>query len=364
MKRATVALVALMTVFGTSMGISMFLYPASGETGNMEMAIGEVVSEDATFDSLTVTFSQARVYGPDSGWTETAMDDTPVNLTDLEGSGSATIANLSLEAGDYTKVELVVDSVAAQVDGEDVDVFVPSGKLKVVGKFRVFEDGTAGYDFDLRIVKRGNQDVYNLLPVIGKRTNPDNDKGKDKDDDGDDDGGQDSGGNDNPGKGHLMMAIGKSKNDISDFDHLNVTFYKARVFELVDNSTDDNSTDGNSTDGNSTEVIWTEIMLDNVTVDLTNLTATNETIVGNLSLDAGNYTKVELFVSSVVGIVKGQQVEVFVPSGKLKIVGDFEVKANETLELTFDIDVVQRGHRAVYNLLPVIAKNQDDEDDD
>lgn len=349
--------------------MSLFLYPASGETGNMEMAVGEVVSEDAVFDSLTVTFSQARVYSPDSGWTETVMDDTPVNLTDLEGSGTATIANLTLEAGDYTKVELVVDAVAAQVDGEDVDVFVPSGKLKVVGKFSVFEDGTAGYDFDLRIVKRGNQDAYNLLPVIGKRTGPDNDKDKGEGDDGDDDGGNGHGGSDNPGKGHLMMALGKSMHDISNFDHLNVTFYKARIFELVDNSTDDNSsddnsTDDNSTDDNSTEVMWTEIMLDNVTVDLTNLTATNETIVGNLSLDAGNYTKVELFVSSVVGIVNGQQVEVFVPSGKLKIVGDFEVKANETLELTFDIDVVQRGHRPVYNLLPVIAKNQDDEDDD
>ena len=342
MRKAIVLLAALSTILGTSIGISIFLYPASGETGTMEMAIGEVVSEDAAFDSLTVTFSQARVYSPDSGWTETVMDDTPVNLTDLEGSGTATIANLTLETGDYTKVELVVDSVAAQVDGEDVDVFVPSGKLKVVGKFSVFEDGTAGYDFDLRIVKRGNQDAYNLLPVIGKRTGPDNDKGKDKDDDG----GESNG---DPGKGHVMMAIGKSKDSISDFDHLNVTFYKARIFEMANNSTEAN---------------WTDVELDNVTVDLTNLTATNETIVGNLSLDAGNYTKIELYVSDVVGIVNGQQVEVFVPSGKLKIVGAFEVKANETLELTFDINVVQRGHRAVYNLLPVIAKNQGDEDDD
>jgi len=342
MRKAIVLLAALSTIVGTSMGISIFLYPASGETGNMEMAIGEVVSEDATFDSLTVTFSQARIYSPDSGWTETAMDDTPVNLTDLEGSGTATIANLTLEAGDYTKVELVVDSVAAQVDGEDVDVFVPSGKLKVVGKFSVFEDGTAGYDFDLRIVKRGNQDAYNLLPVIGKRNGPDDGNGKDKGDDG----GEGDGG---PGMGHVRMAIGKSKNDISDFDHLNVTFWKARIFEMANNSTEAN---------------WTEVELDNVTVDLTNLTATNETIVGNLSLDAGNYSKVELYVSSVVGIVDGEEVEVFVPSGRLKIVGAFDLEANETLELTFDIDVVQRGHRAVYNLLPVIVKNQGDEDDD
>ena len=66
----------------------------------------------------------------------------------------------------------------------------------------------------------------------------------------------------------------------------------------------------------------------------------------------------------MVGIVDGEEVEVFVPSGKLKIVGAFDLEEKETASFTFDIDVVQRGKRAVYNLLPVIAKNQDDEDDD
>jgi hypothetical protein len=147
------------------------------------------------------------------------------------------------------------------------------------------------------------------------------------------------------------MAIGKVKRDVGDFDHLNVTFHKARIHQVY-------------MDNNTTTYNWTEVELDNVTVDLTNLSATNETIVGNLTLDAGNYTKIELLVSDVVGIVDGEEVEVFVPSGKLKIVGDFNLTDNETASFTFDIDVVQRGKRAVYNLLPVIAKNQEDEEDD
>ena len=343
MRRAIVILAALSTIVGTTVGISMLLPPTNGGVGNMTLTVGEVVSGDTTFDNLTVTFSQARVYSPDSGgWTETPLDDTPADLLGLGSDGTATIANLTLEEGDYTKVELVVANVTAQVGGEDVEVIVPSGKLKLVGKFTVFDDGTAGYDFDIRVVKRGNKDIYNLLPVIGKRSGPDDGKGKGGNDDGEDGDGQAK-------KGQLRMAIGRSGTDVDDFDLLNVTFNKARIFEMSNNSTESN---------------WTEIELDNVTVDLTNLTATNETIVANLSLDAGNYSKVELFVAKVVGIVDGEQVEVFVPSGKLKIVGAFEVKDNETLEFVFDIHVVQRGHKAVYNLLPVIAKNHGEDDDD
>lgn len=344
MRRAAVLLVVLSAVVGTSLGISMFLPPTTGGTGSMELAVGEVDSGDATFDDLTVTFSTARVYAPVGGWTEIPLDGAQVDLLVLNGSGTATIANLTLPEGDYTKVEFTVANITAQVGGEDVQVIVPSGKLKLVGKFSVFADGSAGYDFDIRVVKRGNKDIYNLLPVIGKRSAPDDGKGN-----GGGEGGSDGHGKGGAEKGQLRMAIGKSRADVDAFDHLNVTFYKARVYQAVNNSTEAN---------------WTEMELDNVTVDLTNLTSTNQTIVANLSLDAGNYTKVELFVSEVVGIVDGEPVDVFVPSGKLKIVGSFEVEANETLEFTFDIHVVQRGHQAVYNLLPVIAKNQGDEDDD
>jgi len=339
MTRITTLLAVLMLMIGTALGVAVFLDPEGGGSGSLEITVGGATMEDAYLDSLTVTFSKARVY-QDDGWTETVMDDTPVDLTELGENGTGTIANLTLEEGDYDKVELYVDQVTAMVDGEEVEVFVPSGKLKVVGGFSVDSDASATFEFDIRLVKRGNQEKYNIIPVIGKRAGPDKDDDKGKDDD-------DKKGNSN--KGQLRLAYGKSKTDIGDFDHLNVTFYKARVFQIANNSTESN---------------WTEIELDNVTVDLTNLTATNETIVANLSLDAGNYTKVELYVSDVLGIIDGDEVEVFVPSGNLKVVGAFEVKANETAEFTFDIDVVQRGKRAIYNLLPVIAKNQGDEDDD
>ncbi|NOQ54071.1 MAG: DUF4382 domain-containing protein [Thermoplasmata archaeon] len=339
MRKPIGILAVVMTVIG-SLSTVILIGPVGGVDGGLELSVGEVSAEPGELTELTVTFNKARVFpsDDDGAWTETVLDDTPMNLSDLEGSGSSPIANLTLDEGRYTKVELHVDQIEAKVDGEPVDIFVPSGVLKVVGAFSVGSDSTATFEFDIRLVRRGDQNVYNLVPVIGKRVGPDKGGPDDK-------GGDGGGGSDN--KGTLMMAIAGSKDRIDDFDHLNVTFVKARIFQAVNNSTESN---------------WTEVSLDNVTVDLTNLTSTNETIVANLSLDAGNYTKIELYVSKVVSVVDGVEVDVKVPSGKLKIVGDFEVEANDTVEFVFGIHVVQKGPKTAYNLTPVIVKNQDDDD--
>lgn len=340
MHKSTTILAVLMTVIGVSLSVMIFVGPTQATVGDVELTIGQASTDQGELDSLTITFSMARTFlEGEEGWTETVLDDTPVDLEDLDGPGSATIANLTLEEGRYTKLELVVDEVEAEVDGKTVEIIVPSGKLMIPNGFTVGSDSTATFEFDIRLVKRGNQDVYNLVPVIGKKVGPDRGKSDDKG----------NGGDGGPGNmGALVMTIGSSKDSIDVFDKLNVTFDKARIYQAVNNSTESN---------------WTEVALDNVTVDLTNLTATNETIVGNLSLDAGNYTKVELFVSKIVGIVDGVEVDVKVPSGKLKIVGDFEVKANETTSFVFDIHVVQKGNRSMYNLTPVIAKNQGEDED-
>jgi hypothetical protein len=350
MTKTTTLLAVLILVLGTALGVTMFVGPSWGSPGNLDLAIGSATSEDGTIDNLTVTFSKARVHDGD-GWSEEVLDDTPVDLLALDGTnGSATVANLTLAEGDYDILELMVDSVDAEVDGEDVEVIVPSGRLRVVGGFAVESDATATFEFDIRLVKRGNQDKFNLLPVIGKRDGPDRDDEKDKGPGlGDDDGTGGGNGKGPSDKANVVMAIGKAKKDIDDFDHLNVTFFKARVHQA-------------HTMNNTTTYNWTEVALTNITVDLTNLSAANETIVGNLTLAKGNYTKIELFVSAVEGIVDGDVVDVFVPSGKLKIVGDFDLDDNETAVFTLDIDVVQRGRRAEYNLLPVIAKNQGDDD--
>ena len=142
-------------------------------------------------------------------------------------------------------------------------------------------------------------------------------------------------------EGTMALYISDKPADIEDFDLLNVSFNKVRIFKENENETDEN---------------WTEMSI-NETVDLTMLVGPNSTRIVNITLEAGNYTKLELYVNHTLGIVDGNETDVFVPSGKLMITKKFTISANDTLRFVFDINVVKRGNNNKYNLLPVISES-------
>ena len=81
--------------------------------------------------------------------------------------------------------------------------------------------------------------------------------------------------------------------------------------------------------------------------------------IQNTSLEAGNRTKIELYVVDVEAVlVSNDTADVKIPSENLKIVKNFEIKTNETTRFVFDINVVRTGHKKnEYNLLLVIANS-------
>lgn len=141
-------------------------------TGFMELYVSDAPADIDDFDHLYVTFEKVRIfgyYGRDSqeSWREESISEM-VDLTTLVGPKAKRILNMSLEEGDYTKIELYVESTEGIVDGKETDIFVPSGKLMINVGFRIENKETVKFVFDINIVKRGNQDAYNLIPVIAK----------------------------------------------------------------------------------------------------------------------------------------------------------------------------------------------------
>ena len=136
-------------------------------------------------------------------------------------------------------------------------------------------------------------------------------------------------------KGGFILLISDAPADIEDFDSLEVSFSKMRIFKTNDS--------------------FDELSI-NKTVDLTEVVGEKAISVLDISLDVGTYSKIELFASNVEGIVDGDMVDVKIPSEKLKIVRFFEIKEGETTTFIFDINVVRKG-TGDYNLLPVIAKS-------
>ena len=142
--------------------------------------------------------------------------------------------------------------------------------------------------------------------------------------------------------GGFTLLISDKPADIADFSTLQVNLSHARVFKC--------------NASNETDVNWTILDLNGTWVELTNLVGNKSLPVLNGTLEAGNYTKIELHLTETYGLVNGTEADVKVPSGKLMITMNFTVVANETTMFVFDMHVVKKGNGG-YNLRPVISES-------
>jgi len=203
--------------------------------------------------------------------------------------------------------------------------------------------------------------------------------------------------------GSFRLLISDQPVAIGDFDSLNVSFDRARIFkqgdeeddqaaneteteddqevetengtneseteddqevenetnesEMTDDEPRDEDQEVDDDEANSREGGFSIIDLDGATVDLTEVVGDKAIGVFDGELEAGSYSKIELYASNVDGVVDGNSVDVTIPSGKLQITKPFEITADETLSFVFDINVVKKGNKAAYNLLPVISES-------
>jgi hypothetical protein len=176
-------------------------------TGTFVLLISDTEANIEDFESVNVTFSSARIFktgyedtnetgdanetgdtndsGPgdnnsgvqhlaeeengSSGFETVDLNGVTVDLTTVVGEKAVPIVELELEAGKYTKIELSVESVEATLlDGNAAVVKVPSNKLKIIKTFTVEVNSETKFVFDIQVVKKGQSDEYNLLPVVGK----------------------------------------------------------------------------------------------------------------------------------------------------------------------------------------------------
>ncbi|QLD90722.1 DUF4382 domain-containing protein [Natronomonas salina] len=106
--------------------------------------------------------------GEDRGFYVLDLDDPTVDLTKVVGDKAVAVFDGELSEGSYQKLELNVADVEGIVDGEAVEVKVPSEKLQLTKSFEVRAGEELDFVFDINVVKRGNQASYNLKPVISQ----------------------------------------------------------------------------------------------------------------------------------------------------------------------------------------------------
>jgi len=96
------------------------------------------------------------------------LEGVSVDLTEVVGDDASEIASIYLDEGIYNKIELHASDVKGIVDGEEVDVKIPSEKLMITKTFIISAEEPTDFVFDINVVKKGNTNRYNLLPVISE----------------------------------------------------------------------------------------------------------------------------------------------------------------------------------------------------
>jgi hypothetical protein len=194
-RRILIALLAVTLLAGcTSTG--------GGATGDFELLVSDQPADIGDFSSLTVTFSEARVFPASASDADTDDDtnetdeeaDEPANeteqdvnetddadeseyrtidisgrsvdLTTVIGMNATSLVNASLPTGNYSKIELHVTEAVGMVNGSEVNVKVPSEKLQLTKSFTISPNTTTSFVFDIHVVKRGMRGDYILRPVI------------------------------------------------------------------------------------------------------------------------------------------------------------------------------------------------------
>jgi hypothetical protein len=95
---------------------------------------------------------------------------------------------------------------------------------------------------------------------------------------------------------------------------------------------------------NDTNGSWITIINESQTFDLIQLQNATEFLDG-VTLAAGWYTQIRLFVESALVTIDGVQYDLKIPSKKIKLITPFLVQDNQTLTLTLDFDVQKSVHK-------------------
>jgi hypothetical protein len=359
---------ALLLIIGVVIAFSgcTAVPPSEGE-GTLEILVSDQPADIDDFTYLNVKLSEIRVFKTGSGFETYQPAVDSFDLTKLKGDNALSLINATLDEGRYTKIEFHVESVEGETMEAVADVQVPSDKLMITKSFDVEPNKTLSFVFDINVVKKGQNNSYNLQPVISesgvvgkdiseqkiKRVTKEHAKAHAKGqpdqapdgtpDDTPSDTPPETGGETGAVTGKFSLLVTDAPADIGDFSSLAVDISKIRIHKSKGGK-------------------WLDFSPNITGFDLTQLVDGNTLEVLDISLETGMYTQVVLEVESAEGTLVEEQengtiIDISVPSNTLKIVKPFEIKPNGDVEFIFDINVVRKGQSSNYNLKPVIGKS-------
>ena len=152
---------------------SLLLSGCSGSgSGNLSLHATDAPDNIGDFSSLMIEVDEILVKhkGSDGGEKEASYEaaSSSFDLTKLTSGNVTTLFSKPVEAGNYTRIELVIAKATGtlKADNRTVEVKAPKGSLFVNQHFTVGDGSDVHFLFDIHVVAKGNGE-YSLQPNGG-----------------------------------------------------------------------------------------------------------------------------------------------------------------------------------------------------
>lgn len=146
---------------------------AIDEFEHLNVTITEVGLHRAGADGENATATPANETDAneteDGEWVTRDVNDTTVDLTELQGTNATLLAQFNVSNGTYDKVFIHVSEVEGVLkSGNSTDVKLPSDKLHVNTAFTVEANESVNFVYDVTVVKAGQSGKYVIKPVVSE----------------------------------------------------------------------------------------------------------------------------------------------------------------------------------------------------
>lgn len=133
--------------------------------------------------------------------------------------------------------------------------------------------------------------------------------------------------------GVLEMQLTDAPDNV---DNVFVTISDVRVHKAVNENSSENMEE-NISDNDMSSDGWSTVVDNSNTYDLIALEDATA-FLGSSELETGKYTQIRLEVGDASVVVDGEEEDLRIPSGSVKLVRSFDIEENTTTTLTLDFD--------------------------
>jgi hypothetical protein len=141
---------------------------SSDRTGNFQIYMKD---QPMDADEILVTLSEISVQKEDEGFLTIWSGEKTYDLLKLQKQEEK-IIDITLDAGTYTQIRLIVTAGNIVISGESNEMVVPSLEVKIPLVFNIMEGSATEIlldfeaDHSIQVVNAGHSEQYILRPVI------------------------------------------------------------------------------------------------------------------------------------------------------------------------------------------------------